>query len=105
MKGHHQEYNKLLDAFDAKHHRYSECISFLLEKGYSLSQSKNALYVYKKGGKTSVETRRTSSEWNRLLREFNASKKTFDECVRFLMNKHEATFPQAKEAVINYKKK
>jgi len=48
-KGTQEEYNRLLNAFNAPNKQPQECIRYLEDLGFSYGQSKTAVYNYRKG--------------------------------------------------------
>lgn len=103
-KSNQQTYNELLKEFGAENKSYSECMNFLLKKGFTRSQARNAMYRYKIGGKTTITVRRTIAKWNKILDGFDIKHKKYRECLEYLMKKYGATYSQAKTAIHNYRK-
>ncbi len=48
-RGKQSEYNKLLDAVNAKSKTKKESVEYLIARGFSLEQAENAVHVYWKG--------------------------------------------------------
>lgn len=103
-KSNQQTYNELLTEFGVENKRYSEVMNFLLKKGFTRTQARNAMYRYKIGGKTTTTVRRTTKEWNKILDSLDIKHRKFRECLEHLMKKYGATYSQAKTAIYNYRK-
>jgi len=80
-RGSQEEYNRLLDAFDAKNKAKWESVDYLMSLDFSREQADNAVHVYWKGGSTTANFILTSEHRNKLLDDFNARQKTPKECV------------------------
>src|SRR5207245_2809338 len=76
-KSNQQTYNELLTEFGVENKRYSEVMNFLLKKGFSRTQARNAMYRYKIGGKTAITAKRTTKEWNKILDGLDIKHKKF----------------------------
>ena len=101
-RGNQDEYNRLLDAFNAKNKTKRESIAYLMSLGFSREQADNAIHVYWKGGGTVATFILTSEHRNQLLDDFNARQKTPKECVDYLMSRG-CTYRQATSAVYKYR--
>ena len=101
-RGDQDEYNKLLDAFNAKTKTKSESVEYLMQLGFSHEQAENAVHVYWKGGETKATFILLRDERDKLLDDFNATRKTPKECVDYLMS-HGCTYRQATSAVYKYR--
>ena len=101
-RGQQADYNRLLDGFSAKTKAFQECVGYLTGLGFSENQAKNAVHVYRKGGLTQSTFRLTADERNRLLDQFNATRKAPKECVHYLMTQG-CTYRQATSAVYKYR--
>ena len=101
-RGNQDEYNRLLDAFNAKNKTKRESVAYLISLGFSREQADNAIHVYWKGGGTVATFVLTSEHRNQLLDDFNARQKTPKECVDYLMG-HGCTYRQATSAVYKYR--
>jgi hypothetical protein len=101
-RGNQDEYNRLLDAFDAKDKTKRESVAYLMLLGFSREQADNAIHVYWKGGRTTATFILTSEHRNQLLHDFNARQKTPKECVDYLMSQG-CTYRQATSAVYKYR--
>ena len=102
-RGDQDEYNKLLDAFNAKTKTKSESVEYLMQLGFSHEQAENAVHVYWKGGETKATFFLSSERRNQLLDDFDAIKKTPKECVNYLTRSHGCTYRQATSAVYQYR--
>ncbi len=96
------EYNKLLDAFNGRNKGFAECVNYLIDRGFSQEQAKNAVHVYRKGGATEATFRLSGEQRNELLDSFNATEKTPKECVDYLRSLG-YTYRQATSAVYKYR--
>jgi uncharacterized protein YjbK len=96
------EYNKLLDTFNAKNKRKRDNMNFLISQGFSYEQAKNAVHVYFKGSPTSASFTLSSEHRNQLLDDFDAKYKLPKDCVNHLME-CECTYRQATSAVYQYR--
>lgn len=101
-RGDQDEYNKLLDAFNAKTKSKSESVLYLMTLGFSYGQANNAVHVYWKGGKTQAAFILSRDERNKLLDDFDAGRKTPNKCVNYLMSLG-CTYHQATSAVYKYR--
>ena len=101
-RGDQNEYNKLLDAFNAKTKSKSESVLYLMTLDFSYEQAKNAVHVYFKGGETKAAFILSRDERNKLLDDFDAWRKTPNKCVNYLMS-HGCTYHQATSAVYKYR--
>lgn len=45
------DYRQLLDAFDCSGRRPAECVQYLVAKGYTVGQARNAVYRYRRSGR------------------------------------------------------
>jgi len=102
-RGTQDEYNKLLDAFNAKSKTKKESVRHLITQGFSGEQAENAVHVYWKGGKTKATFLLSREHRNQLLDDFDATKKTPKECVDYLMRSYGCTYRQATSAVYKYR--
>ena len=102
-RGEQNEYNKLLDEFNAKNKTKNESVLYLMTLGFSCGQANNAVHVYWKGGGTKATFILSSNERNKLLDNFNAWKNTPHKCVNYLMGLG-CTYHQATSAVYKYRK-
>ena len=102
-RGNQDEYNKLLDAFDAKSKTKSESVLYLVKRGFSREQAENAVHVYWKGGQTKATFILSGDKRNQLLDDFNATRKSAKECVDYLMGSYGCTYRQATSAVYKYR--
>jgi len=102
-RGNQDEYNKLLDAFNAKTKSKSESVLYLMRLGFSYEQAKNAVHVYWKGGETKATFLLSREHRNQLLDDFDSTKKTPKGCVDYLMRSHGCTYRQATSAVYKYR--
>jgi hypothetical protein len=102
IRGDQDEYNRLLDAFNAKAKTKRESVEYLMELGFSREQADNAIHVYWKGGGTTATFILTGEHRNQLLDDFNAQQKTPKECVDYLMSQG-CTYRQATSAVYKYR--
>ena len=101
-RGSQEEYNRLLDAFNAKNKAKWESVSYLTSLGFSREQADNAVHVYWKGGSTTANFILTRENRNQLLDDFDACQKTPRECVDYLRN-HGCSYRQATSAVYKYR--
>ena len=101
-RGNQDEYNKLLDAFNAKNKTKRESVAYLITQGFSYEQAKNAVHVYFKGGETRATFRLSGDEREKLLDDIDATRKTPNECVNYLRGLG-CTYNQAKSAVYKYR--
>jgi hypothetical protein len=101
-RGNQDEYNRLLDAFNAKGKTKRESVAYLISLGFSREQADNAIHVYWKGGGTVASFILTSERRNQLLDNFNTRQKTPKECVNYLMSQG-CTYRQATSAVYKYR--
>ena len=101
-RGKQFEYNRLLDEFRCREKGFTECTDFLISRGFSQDQAKNAVHVYRKGGITWARFRLSSQQRDELLNDFGAVAKTPKECVDFLMQQG-CTYRQANSAVYKYR--
>ncbi|MFC2041183.1 hypothetical protein ACFLTY_02540 [Chloroflexota bacterium] len=101
-RGNQDEYNKLLNAFDAKTKTKSESVDYLIKLGFSHEQAENAVHVYWKGGETKAAFILSKDERDKSLDDFNAARKTPKECVDYLMSRG-CTYRQATSAVYKYR--
>jgi hypothetical protein len=97
-------YDRLLCEFRAESKPYMVNVRFLMSKGYTYNQAKNGVHVYLKGGSERATTRRSQTEWDRILDNFRATEKSPKECVDYLRVQHGATYRQASSAVYRYRK-
>ncbi|MBA7499981.1 hypothetical protein ES704_02733 [subsurface metagenome] len=101
-RGNQSEYNRILDAFNGKNKTAKECIGYLISQGFSYHQAKNAVHVYRKGGKTNADFILPGERRTQLLDEFNATKKAHKECVNYLRSIG-CTYHQANTACYIYR--
>lgn len=101
-RGKQSEYNKLLDEFDGRGKSFKECVNYLIDQGFSLSQANNAVHVYRKGDATEAQFRLSHAQRNELLDDFDAITKTPKECVDYLRSLG-CTYRQATSAVYKYR--
>ena len=101
-RGDQDEYNKLLDAFNAKTKSKSESVLYLMTLDFSYGQANNAIHVYFKGGETRAAFILSRDERDKLLDDFDARRKTANECVNYLMSLG-CTYHQAQSAVYKYR--
>jgi len=101
-RGDQDEYNRLLDAFNAKRKAKREGVEYLISKGFSRAQATNAVHVYFKGGKTKAAFILSGDERDKLLDGFDGMRKTPIDCVNYLIS-HECTYRQANSAVYKYR--
>ena len=101
-RGNQDEYNKLLDAFNAKTKSKNESVLHLMRLGFSYEQAKNAVHVYWKGGETKATFILSRDERDKWLNDFDATRKTPNECVNYLRGLG-CTYNQAKSAVYKYR--
>jgi len=101
-RGKQFEYNQILDAFNAHQKRFADCVEHLVNIGFSLSQSNNAVHVYFKGGDTEAHFRLSSAKRTKLLDGFDAKSKPPKASVKYLM-KLGCTYRQATSAVYKYR--
>ena len=102
MRVKQSEYNKLLDTFNGTNKSFTECVDYLIGRGFSPNQANNAVHVYRKGGETEAKFRLSSQRRTELLDDFNAVRKTPKECVDYLMGER-CTYRQATSAVYKYR--
>ena len=96
------EYNRLLDAFNARTKRKKESIEYLIAQGYTNEQAENAVHVYWKGGKTEATFRLSKDLRDQMLDDFYAIQKKPKECVNHLMSQG-CSYRQATSAVYQYR--
>ena len=101
-RGVQSEYNRILDAFNGKGKTAKECIDYLISQGFSYSQAKNAVHVYRKGGKIHADFILSGERRTQLLNDFDAMKKTHKECVSYLRSLG-CTYHQANTACYIYR--
>ena len=70
--------------------------------GYSRKQADNAVHVYFKGGETRAAFILSRDERDKLLDDFDAGRKTVNDCVNYLMSLG-CTYHQAHSAVYKYR--
>ncbi len=102
-RGDQEEYNKLLDAFNATTKTKRESVNYLIKLGFSRDQGDNAVHVYWKGGGTKATFILSRDERDNLLDDFNAVRKAPKECVNYLMSRCGCTYRQANSAVYKYR--
>ena len=106
MQGLQIEYNKILDAANARENKLShtECMKILRKKGYTYDQANNGSYVYLHHKNNITSKRRGSrKEYTRILDSFRAYDKTPKDCIAYLENMG-FSYRQAQTAVYNYRK-
>ena len=103
QRGEQAHYNRLLDAFGARAKTYHECVAYLIGRGFTDNQAKNAVHVHRKGGPAQASFRLPRDERNALLDGFGARRRTPKECVEYLMNQG-CTYRQATSAVYQFRK-
>jgi len=101
-RGNQAEYNKMLDAFNAKRKAKKESVTQLIAQGFSREQAENAVHVYWKGGGTEASFLLSKEQRNQLLNDFDATQKTPKECVDYLMSQG-CTYRQATSAIYKYR--
>ena len=101
-RGNQEEYNRLLDAFNAKNKAKWKSVAHLTSLGFSREQAENAVHVYWKGGETEASFILSKEKRNKLLNDFNARQKIPKECVDYLMSQG-CTYRQATSAVYKYR--
>lgn len=101
-RGNQDEYNKLLDVFNAKTKSKSESVLYLMTLGFSYGQANNAVHVYFKAGDTRASFILSRDERDKWLDNFDAWRKTANECVNYLMSLG-CTYHQAQSAVYKYR--
>jgi hypothetical protein len=102
-----QEYTRVLNNHRVGAKRFSQtvCEKILIEHGVSYHQAKDGAYVYLHHGGFNPATSRTAqSEYERILNEFGAPRKTYIECVEHLKELG-FTYGQAKTAVHKYRER
>jgi hypothetical protein len=103
-RGDQGEYNRILDAYNGRSKNFQECVYHLIGLGYSYSRAQNAVHVYFKGGATRATFTLFGDERDKLLDDYNATKKPPKECVNYLMSLG-CTYRQATSAVYTYRQK
>jgi len=102
-----KEYNRILDEYNAtaKQFTQSQCESILSNRGASYEQAKNGAYKYLHN-RNNIESSKKGSreEYDKLLDEFNASRKQPKECIRYLKSIG-FSYGQANSAVYGYRKR
>jgi hypothetical protein len=101
-RGNRDEYNRLLDAFNAKNKPKREGTAYLVSLGFSRERAKNAVHVYFKGGEAKATFVLSGNMRNQLLDNFNARQKSHKECVEYLRNEG-CIYTQANSAVHRYR--
>jgi hypothetical protein len=101
-RGRQSEYNKLLDTFNGREKGFTECVDYLIGRGFSPDQANDAVHVYRKGGATEAKFKLAGQRRDELLDEFNAVAKTPKECVDYLRSLG-CTYRQATSAVYKYR--
>lgn len=102
-----QEYTRVLDNHPGRAKRLSQtaCEKILIDHGASYHQAKDGAYVYlHHGGFNPATSRTTQSEYDQILDEFGATRRTYMECVEHLEGLG-FTYGQAKTAVHKYRQK
>ena len=102
-RGKQAEYNRLLDAFNAKSKTKKESVAHLMKQGFSREQAENAVHVYWKGGETKATFLLSGERRTQLLDDFDATRKTHTECVDYLRKNFGCTYHQATSAVYKYR--
>ncbi len=101
-RGDQSEYNKMLEAFNGRNKTFQECVYHLIEQGFSYSQAKNAVHVYRKGGAPYSNITLARDIRDQLLNDFGAISKTHKQCVDHLMSQG-YTYRQANTASYKYR--
>lgn len=101
-RGDQDNYNRLLDAFNAKNTPKRKSVAYLMSLGFTNEQAENAVHVYFKGGGTKATFILSGERRNLLLDRFNAMQKPPKECVAYLMSEG-CTYRQATSAVYKYR--
>ena len=101
-RGKQSEYNRILDTFNGRSRTAKECLDYLISQGFSPNQAKNAVHVYRKGGRTEAAFLLSSKHRDQLLDGFEATNKTPKECVDYLRS-FGCTYRQATSAVYKYR--
>ena len=101
-RGNQDEYNKLLNSFNAKSKTKKESVDKLVGLGFTVEQAKNAVHVYWRGGQTKASFILSRDKRDKLLDKFNATQKLPRECVNFLMSQG-CTYHQATSAVYQFR--
>lgn len=102
-----KEYIRVLDEYNAGANQFtqSQCESILMNHGASYHQAKNGAYKYlhhRDNIESSIKGSR--EEYDKLLNEFDASRKQPKECIRYLKSRG-FSYGQANSAVYGYRKK
>ena len=101
-RGEQYEYNKILNAFNAKSKTKKVSVEHLINLGFSGEQADNAVHVYWKGGASRASFILSRDERDKLLDNFNGTKKLPKDCVDYLMSQG-CTYRQATSAVYKYR--
>jgi len=101
-RGNQEQYNRLLQAFNADNKSKRDSVNYLVSKGYSREQAQNAVHVYFKGGQATASFRLSREHRDELLDDFDAKHKSNKECVDYLIN-YGCTYRQATSAAYKYR--
>lgn len=107
MRGFQTEYNRILDAANARERGLSQedCEQILVNHGFSYEQAKNGAYVYLHHGKYIFSKRQGSAQqYENILDKFRAEKKEPKECIAHL-ERMGFSYRQSQTAVYKYRRK
>jgi hypothetical protein len=99
------EYSRVLDEHGGRKLTQTQCEKILMGHGASFTQAKNGAYTYlHHGNHIEIIQREDQGTYNRLLDEFDGTRKSNMECIHYL-EKLGYSQGQAKNAVYKYRLK